>query len=209
MRAPPEGIDTPARSPLFDPAALRPLHNLNRRLFELLTDEWRRGRDVTPELAVLGAKLAPLNDELLWRLARVPICWVDADFLNEEAWSVAALSARTGHPVPESPLPRVRALEIAGLTFALASTTAKASPNAARIMFGMRQTVAEAFAGFTVETVHRLGQTRAHWVRPRWYQSPEDWQRMIATADHAEAARLPPVSLRVLNRMLVDLEPAT
>jgi len=74
------------------------MHNLNRRLFEVLIDEWRRGRDVTPELAVLGAKLAPLNDELLWRLARVPICWVDAEFLNETAWSVAALSARAGHP---------------------------------------------------------------------------------------------------------------
>ncbi|MFL6602931.1 MAG: hypothetical protein ACJ8R9_16590 [Steroidobacteraceae bacterium] len=209
MRAPPEGIDTPARAPLFDPAALRPLHNLNRRLFLVLIDEWRRGRDVTPDLAVLGAKLAPLNDELLWRLARVPICWVDAEFLNVEAWSVAALSTRAGHAPSASPLPRGRALEMAALTFALASTTAKASPEAACIMFGMRQEVAEAFAGFTVETVHRLGLTRAHWVRPRWYESPEDWQRMIATAEHADAARLPPVSLRVLNRMLVDLEPAT
>ena len=209
MAARSEGIDTEGRSPLFDPAALGPLHNLNRRLFEVLVDEWRRGRDVTPEIGVLGAKLAPLNDELLWRLARVPICWVDAGFLNEQAWSVAALSTRAGHTLSASPLPRGRALELAGLTFALASTTAKASPQVASIMFGMRTAVAEAFAGFTVEVVHRLGQSRAHWLRPRWYESPDDWNRMIATAEHAEAARLPPVSLRVLNRMLMDLEAAT
>jgi hypothetical protein len=209
MREPSEIIDTQARLPLFSTVALTPLHNLNRRLFDVLIDEWRRGRDVTQEIAVLGAKLAPLSDELLWRLARVPICWVDAHFLRQDAWSSAALCARGGHPITESPLPRGRSLELAGLTFALASATAKASSDAACIMFGMHQAVAEAFAGFTVETVHRLGQTRAHWVRPRWHQSPEDWQRMIATAEHAEAARLPPVSLRIFNRMLADLEPAT
>jgi hypothetical protein len=209
MREPSETIDTQARLPLFSTAALTPLHNLNRRLFEVLIDEWHRGRDVTQEIAVLGAKLAPLSDELLWRLARVPICWVDAEFLNQDAWSPAALLARGGHPITESPLPRGRSLELAGITFALASATAKSSPDAARIMFGMHQAVAEAFAEFSVETVHHLGQSRAHWVRPRWYESPEDWQRMIATAERAEAARLPPVSLRIFNRMLADLEPAT
>src|SRR5205807_1131647 len=119
------------------------------------------------------------------------------------------LSARAGHTVSESPLPRGRALELAGVTFALASTTAKSSQDAACIMFGMRQAVAEVFAGLSVDTVHRLGQTRAHWVRPRWHESPEDWERLIATTEHAEATRLPPVSLRALNRMLADLEPAT
>ncbi|MBS0422608.1 MAG: hypothetical protein JSR66_33180 [Proteobacteria bacterium] len=209
MRELPETVDTQARLPLFSTAALSPLHNLNRRLFEVLIDEWRRRSDVTPGIAVLGAKLAPLSDELLWRLARVPICWVDAEFLRPDAWSSAALRGRGDHSITESPLPRGRSLELAGLTFALASATAKASSDAARIMFGMHQAVADAFAGFSIETVHRLGQTRAHWVRPRWHQSPEDWQRMIATAEHAESSRLPPVSIRVFNRMLADLEPAT
>jgi len=205
-----ELIDAQVRSPLFDPAALGPLHNLNRRLFQVLVEEWRRGRNVTSEVALLGAKLANLSEDLLWRLARVPICWVDAEFLNEEAWgAAAALSTRAGNALSESPLPRGRTFELAGLTFALAATTAKVSPEGACIMFGMRRTVADAFAGFTVETVHRLGQNRAHWVRPRWYHSPEDWNRMIATAEQPDRARLPPVSLRVLNRMFADLDLAT
>jgi len=209
MDARSEGIDTQAHMPLFSPAALQPLHDLNRRLFDVLIDEWRRGRSVVPEIAVLGAKLGALNDDLLGRLARVPICWLDAEFLDEKAWTAAALSTRTGHALSVSPLPRGRALELAGLTFALASTTAKASQEAACIMFGMRPAVAGTFGKLTIETVHRLGQIRAHWIRPRWYNSPEDWQRMISTAEHAETARLPPVSLRALNRMLADLEPAT
>jgi hypothetical protein len=202
-------INTTPSPRWFAAEALGPLHNLNRRIFEILIDEWRRGSDATPGIAALGAMLAALDDELLWRLARVPICWVDAQFLSEEAWSVTTLSGSTGHVIHESPLPRARSLELAGLTFALASTTAKATREWACIMFGMRPAVAEAFAGFSVETVHRLGQSRAHWIRPRWYNTPQDWHHMIATVEHAEAARLPPVSLRALNRMLGDLELAT
>jgi hypothetical protein len=209
MGAPLESIDTQARSLLFSPTALQPLHNLNHRLFEILVDEWRHPGEIAPAVTILGAKLAPLKQETLWRLARVPICWLDAQFGNTQVWSVSALSTRPGHTPLESPLPRGRAFELGGIMFALASTIAKASTSAACIMFGMRPAVAEAFAMLTVETVHRLGQTRAHWVRPRWYDSPDDWQRMIETAEHAEQSRLPPVSLRALNRMLVDLEPAT
>ena len=201
-------VDTQTRAPLFHPTALRPLHDLNRRLFDILIDELRRSREISPATAVLGAKLAPLGDDTLWRLARVPICWVEADFLNETAWTETGLTSRGAHALPESPLPRARAFELAGLTYALASSIAKSSPDAACIMFGMRPAVADAFAGFSVETIHRLGQSRAHWVRPRWFDTPQDWQRLIATAESAEATRLPPVSLRALNRLLVDLEPA-
>lgn len=209
MRPPAEGVDNQARAPLFSPAALRPLHNLNRRLFEILIDEWRRARGGPPAIAALGELLAALDDKVLRRLASVPICWVDAEFLNADAWSATALTGRASHALSESPLPRARALEVAGLTYALASSTAKASADAACIMFGMRPAVADAFAGFSVEMVHRLGQSRAHWVKPRWCETPQDWQRLITTAEHAEAARLPSVSLRALNRLLADLEPAT
>lgn len=201
-------VDTQTRAPLFHPTALRPLHDLNRRLFDILIDELRRSREISPAIAVLGAKLAPLGDDTLWRLARVPICWVDAEFLNETAWTETALTSRAAHALSESPLPRARAFELAGLTYALASSIAKSSSDAACIMFGMRPAVADAFAGFSVEAIHRLGQSRAHWVRPRWFDTPQDWQRLIATAESAEATRLPPVSLRALNRLLVDLEPA-
>jgi len=201
-------VNTHSSPRWFDPEALRPLHNLNHRLFEVVIDEWRRG-PAPPDIATLGAKLARLDDGLLWRLARVPVCWIDAEFSREEGWTETDASTGTVPTLPDCPLPRARALELAGVTFALAAATAKESRETACIMFGMRPKVADSFARFSVETLHRLGQTHAHWVRPRWYETPQDWDRMIATAEHADVARLPPVSLRVLNRMLADLEPAT
>jgi len=207
-RKAPQWIDIAPIPRVFAPEALRPLHNLNRRLLDIVVDEWRRGSSVA-SIAVLGEQLASLDDEILWRLARVPVSLVDAEFRCSEAWYAVTIGTHSDHEVSESPLPRARALELAGLTFGLAATTARASWESARLMFGMRPAVADAFADFTVDLVQWLGQSRAHWVRPRWYDLPQEWCRLIATAEHAEIARLPPVSIRAVNRLLADLEPAT
>lgn len=193
---------------LFAPEALRPLHNLNRRLLDILVDESRRGTSVET-IAALGKHLASLDEEVLWRLARVPISLVDAEFHHEEAWHGVTIGRHSGHELFESPLPRARALELAGLTFGLASTTAQASQECARLMFGMSPAVANSFANFTVDVVQWLGQGRAHWIRPRWHDLPLDWHRLIQTAEHAEIVRLPPVAIRAMNRLLADLEHAT
>ncbi len=130
--------------------------------------------------------------------------------LNDDAWGVAAMSAGSGHALPKSPLPRGRALELAGLAFTLASVTAKARPEAACIMFGMRRVVAEAFAGFTIETIHRLGQTRAHLgatavVRvTRRLAAHDRYRRSIRGRSSASG-----FIARYSNRILVDIEPAT
>jgi hypothetical protein len=203
-------IETDPGPRWFAPEALRPIHDLNRRLLSILVEESRRRDGATSSTAALGEQLVSLDEEILWRLARVPISLVDAEFQLDEAWSAAAAGKRRDTvQLSESPLPRARALELAALTFGFAATTARSSRESARLIFGMSPVVADAFAGFTVDVVNWLGQARAHWVRPRWHDRPQEWRRLIETAEHAEAARLPPVGVRAMNRLLADLEPAT
>ena len=203
-------IETDPGPRWFAPDALRPIHELNRRLLSILIEESRRRDGATPSAVALGELLVPVGDEILWRLARVPISLVDAEFQFDDGWSAVAAGKRHDTvQLSEAPLPRARVLELAALTFGLAATTAHSSRESARLIFGMSPVVADTFANFTVDDVNWLSQARAHWVRPRWHDRPQQWGRLLLTAEHADAARLPPVGIRAMNRLLADLEPAT
>jgi hypothetical protein len=193
----------------FAPEALKPIHELNRSLLAILIEEAGKSR-ATPALVAVGEQLEQVPAQVLARLAELPISLVDADFQADDAWSNLDAGYRThsGH-TSASYLPRPRAFELAALTFGLASATAHASPESARLIFGMTPRVADAFAHFGVEVVQWISQARAHWIRPRWHDKPHFWKRLIATAAQPEGARLPPVGVRAMNRLLADLELAT
>src|SRR5262249_22195340 len=161
----------------------RPIHELNRRLLTIAIDESRRP-GASQSSNALGEQLAPLNDEVLRRLAAVPISLVDAEFRLDEEWSTVARGSRHSLQPLQPHLSRARTLELSTLTFGWASTIARTSRESARLIFGMSPVVADAFAGFTVDVVQWLSQARASWVRPRWHDQPQEWRRLIATADH-------------------------
>lgn len=203
------GVASESAPRWFAPESLRPIHQLNRRLLAILIDEARRPA-AAPSVAALGGRLTSVADTVIDRLAAIPISLIDAGFQLDEPWRAVA-SGNRRHPEQSlvSPLPRGRALELAALTFGLASTTARASKESARLIFGMSPSVANTFATFSLDIVHWLGHARAHWIRPRWHDRPAVWMRLVETAEHAQAARLPPVSVRAMNRLLADLEAAT
>jgi len=203
------GIAAEPASRWFAPERLRPVHQLNRRLLSILIDESKKS---APEsnLGMLGAQLSRVGDPGLERLAAIPLSLLDAGFQQDEIWhAVADGNRQEGTKVLESPLPRARALELGALTFDLASNTARESQESARLIFGMSASVASAFAGFSLDVVHWLGQARAHWIRPRWHAQPAIWKRLIETTEHSQSARLAPVGMRAMNRLLADLEAAT
>jgi hypothetical protein len=200
-------IDTQPLAPLLGPSALQPVHELNQRLITILIEESCKPSGTIPCVARLGEMLAPLSDEVRNRLVAIPISLMDAGFKLETRWtSLAAGDRREERQSSELALPRSRALETAPLVYGLAVSTARTSQESAQLIFGMSSTSAAAFARFGVPIVQWLGQTRAHWVCPRWHQRPEVWQRLILTASRAELARLPSVAVRAVNLLLADLE---
>src|SRR5262245_56267398 len=82
----------------FTPEALRPIHELNRRLLAILIEESGKST-VPPDLSALGELLAALSPQVLERLAALPISLVDAAFQTDDAWSSVDLGHRThsGH----------------------------------------------------------------------------------------------------------------
>lgn len=200
-------IDEPLAESPFAADALRPIHELNRRLLSILIDEARKPAGTTPSVSVLGQQLGRLPDEMQSRLAGIPISLVDAGFLLEHRWASIAAGSRheKDSPISELVLPRPRALELAPVLFSLAASTARTSRESARLIFGMSLATADAFGQFTVPTVQWLGQARAHWVRPRWHCHPDIWGRLAWTAMHTGSAGVPPLGIRAVCRLLADL----
>lgn len=189
---------------------LQPLHALNRRLLAVLVDESRRAAGEAAAAAIPCGILGSLDEGTIERLAQVPISLVDAGFQLDERWSTVASGQRDKEQerLCACAIPRARALELAPLTFGLAWATAQSSLHVAQIAFGMSHPVSEAIASLTVDVVQWLGQARAHWIHPRWHDRPSVWSGLIATAEHPESGRLPPVRIRAMNRLLADLERA-
>jgi hypothetical protein len=197
-------VDHPSAPAAFAADSLRPVHHLNRRLLEILIEESRRRVGASAVALLLGRELAALGIEVRTRLATVPISLVDGGFKRDDWWRT--ISSGEPSTLSELVLPRTRTLELAPLTFGAAAAIARISPESARLIFGMTVTVAQAFAEFPIDVVQRLGQTQAHLICPRWHHRPEIWRALIATAQRAEDARLPPVGVRAMNQLLADLE---
>ena len=197
--------------PGFTASVLEPVFDLNARVLQRLVDEARCSDEETRIGIVvpLRRSLLELSDVGLDRLARCPICLLDAGFGEKARWL-----ARLGEPclafgpkIAAFEFPRLEALRLSQTLFMMVWAAANAQPVCAKIIFGMSEECLRVMRALT--SVQDLIEECSHWVRPRWPDRPQVWQRLIGTAQQSPAARIPDVGVRALLQMLADLEPAT
>lgn len=132
--------------------------------------------------AALKVPLSRLTDIARDRLARAPICLVDAGFRDDSRWATIIGRPDSELSPGESAFPHLQALQLAHQTLTLAWTAARASQESACIMFGMSRKCAEIVSRAGIQIMQRVAERHHDWIRPAWENQPEIWRHLIATA---------------------------
>jgi hypothetical protein len=193
----------------FSEAALTPLFELNAFFLNVLVVSASRPSHERPHWALAQRpEWKQLSVAARQRIARCPVCLVDAGFQEDERWEAIA---RRDAPASAAAvgLPRWRAVELAHMTFTLAWTVARASLEGARIIFGMTPRCARIVSSLSVHRIQELSEQHYDAIRPAWEDHPQIWQYLLSLTEAAPAARLPPVHVRAMQRQLTSLALAT
>jgi hypothetical protein len=204
----PDDADSSPR--LFSETSLAPVFELNHLFLDALIEEASRPTSETrPRLAsTLQQPLTQLTSTALDRLARCPICLIDAGFRDDTRWMAIATQSNASLESREAVFPRLQALKLALQTFTLAWTTARAGLEGASLIFGMSQNSARVIARASIQTMHGAAERHPGWLRPAWEDQPAIWHHLLAMAMR-ETESQSSLGMRALQRRLADLEPAT
>jgi hypothetical protein len=81
---------------------------------------------------------------------------------------------------------------------------ARSESAGARLLLGMSAGCVERLGACTVNRVTHLAETRAHWLRPRWSQSPGVWRDLLTAALAGETQALQRMRLRGLSLLAAE-----
>ncbi len=207
----PVGTSPESFSRGFSPQALEPLYELNGLFLRLLIDTARvpSRQDELPLVYALRASLIELTPASRQRIARCAVCLVDAGFAEEDRWAAVARGVALPFSASADWLSPEQAVQLAQMTLTLAWTIARATPETARIIFGMTRPVVPIVASLGIERIQHLVQLHGNWLRPAWENRPAIWRHLLSPADPPPASRLPPIHVRAMQRQLARLQHAT
>jgi hypothetical protein len=191
-----ENLDGPSRR-MFDEAALAPVRQLNAHALDLLSECSRHpawsGSDWE---SALGAGFLRLPAELRDVLAKSPVSLLE--FCSAEK--------AEAHPAF---LPLNKALELSHSMLTLAWTLSRQDAAAAAIVFGLGGADAQRIHGIAAIDLPRVSERFSGRLRPRWLDRPRIWQELLRYPPGARSSHLAPPFLRIVQRQLVEVRPAT
>ena len=116
----PDDADT--KPHLFSEPSLAPVFELNRLFLDALVEAAARpASEARPRLAsTLQQPLTQLTSAVSDRLARCPICLIDAGFRDDARWVALATQSNAPLKSPGVVFPRLQALKLALQAFTLA-----------------------------------------------------------------------------------------
>jgi hypothetical protein len=192
----------------FSEASLNTLFELNGFFLELLAAAARSPPAKSPAWsAALRPQASQLTAAARARIARCPVCLVDVGFHDEARWGSQTSERRL--PEEVSGLSPGRTIELTQMAVTLAWTTARASPEAACIIFGMTPDSVGLVSGLSLHRIPSLAERNAPAIRPAWVDRPQIWQHLLSLSDPPPASRLPPLHVRAMQRQLAALSLAT
>jgi hypothetical protein len=192
----------------FSEASLTTLFELNGFFLELLAEAARGPTAKSPAWsAALRPQASQLTAAARARIARCPVCLLDVGFQDEARWG----SQSSEHQFSEeiSGLPPGRTIELTQMAVTLAWTIARASPEAASIIFCMTPDCVRRVSGLSLHRIPWLAERNARAIRPAWADRPQMWQHLLSLSDPPPASRLPPLHVRAMQRQLAELSLAT
>jgi hypothetical protein len=202
-------FEEPPVSGSFSEPALAPLFELNAYFLNAMAASASRPPEGRPHWALAQRpEWTQLRPTARQRIARCPVCLVDARFNEQERWEAIARRAPLASAA-ECGLPHWQAVELAHMTFTLAWTVARADREGARIIFGMTPPCARIISSFSIHRIQGLAEQHNDAIRPAWEDHPEIWRHLLSLTEAAPAARLPPLHVRAMQRQLSSLALAT
>ncbi len=193
----------------FSEAALTPVYELNAFFLDLLTTLARdSSRRAWAWEAALQPELLQLSSAARARIARCPVCLVDAGFQDERRWTSPASGGEASASSTTAETPLARSVELTQMTVTLAWGIARTHPEAACIIFGMSPQCARLVANLSVHRIPVLAERNAPHVCPAWAEDPEIWRHLL-NPTATPPSRLPPLHVRVMQRQLAEVSLAT
>ena len=202
------GFEEDPGSFAFSEASLTTLFELNGFFLELLAEAARNPTAKSPAWsAALRPQASQLTAAARARIARCSVCLVDVGFHDEARWGSQTSERRL--PEEVSGLSPGRTIELTQMAVTLAWTIARASPEAACIIFGMTPDSVRLVSGLSLHRIPWLAERNAPAIRPAWADRPQIWQHLLSLSDPPPASRLPPLHVRAMQRQLAALSLAT
>jgi hypothetical protein len=194
----------------FRNAFLAPVRQLNAYFLETLIHcsrhpAWCGSRW---EMA-LGSNLADVLPTVRQELSRAPVSLVDIGLDDEDARSLSAGVRDTRVHSPPAFLAWDRAVQLAQTTLTLTWTLARSDLVVTSIVFGVSRSRDKEISALGFHDLPAVSETLAPAVRPRWLTQPRIWQRLLRCPDRTITSHLPPRNVRILQRQLAGLIPAT
>jgi len=195
----------------FSEAALTPVYELNAVFLDLLTTLARdSSRQAWAWEAALQPELSHLTPAARARIARCPVCLVDAGFQDERRWtSPASDGGGLSASAATVEVPLARSVELTQMTVMLAWSIARTHPEAACIIFGMSPQCARLVANLSVHRIPVLAERNAPHVRPAWADDPQIWRHLLNPSAAVPPSRLPQLHVRAMQRQLAEVALAT
>ncbi len=104
-------------------------------------------------------------------------------------------------------LPLDKALEVSHTMLTLAWTLSRQDAAAAALVFGLGSV--ERIHSFDVRDLPRVSEHISGGLRPRWLDRPRIWQELLRRPHGARPSNVAPAFLRIVQRQLIDVGPAT
>ena len=191
-------------------ASLAPVWQLNALFLETIVDSSRHPTWVgSPWETALGSDLTPMPRAVREELCRSPVSLVDVGLSSERPDLLlnGVGGARNESPPPF--LPRDRAVHLAQETLILAWTLARSDAVATSIVFGVSRSQVRGIRALAFHGIPAIAEKLAGTVQPRWLTQPRIWQRLLDSSERSIGSHLAPRHIRILQRQLADLLPAT
>jgi len=193
----------------FSEAALTAVSELNAFFLDLLTTLARDASRQPAWEAALQGELSHLTSAARARIARCPVCLVDAGFQDERRWTSPASDGGACTSAATVEVPLARSAELTQMTVMLAWSIARTRTEAACIIFGMSPQCARLVANLSVHRIPVLAERNAPHVRPAWADDPQIWRHLLNPSAAVPPSRLPPLHVRAMQRQLAEVALAT
>jgi hypothetical protein len=183
---------------------LAPVRQLNAHALDLLNEcsrhsAWSGSRWES----ALGRRFLSMPAELRAGLAKSPVSLLEFGSLFS-----GVDASRCAEPPPLF-LPLDKALELSHIMLTLAWTLSRQDFAAAAIVFGLGSAEGQRIHSFDVRDLPRVSERISGGLRPRWLDRPRIWQELLRRPHGARPSHLAPPFLRIVQRQLVDVRPAT